>query len=114
MRNLMLTLALPFLFTIGCGSKDPMEDTAPIDEGETEDVDGAAVYGVNCSGCHGADGSGVAGPDLRVSVPNTDDGPLRDILRDGIGGMAAPNLSGAEENALFDYLRVTFGEYGGA
>ena len=114
MRNLMLTFVLPFLFTIGCSSKDPIEDTGSADGGDDVIVDGAAVYALNCSGCHGSDGAGVSGPDLRVGVPTTNDSDLKDILRNGIGSMAAPSLSGPEENALFDYLRTTFGEHGGA
>jgi len=33
--------------------------------GGTVASDGAAVFASNCAGCHGTDGSGGAGPDLR-------------------------------------------------
>ena len=36
-----------------------------------------------------------------------------DILMKGVGSMAAPNLTECEEDALFTYLRDTFGEEGG-
>jgi len=111
----MRTFVLASLFLVGCGDKTTDEDTGfGDDDGGTEDVDGAAVYALNCSGCHGSDGGGVSGPDLTVGVPQLNDAALMDVLQNGVESMVAPNLTGPEEDALFLYLRDRFGEYGGA
>ena len=118
MRVLIQCLLLHSVLFTGCAEKESDSDTAwpqgesneEEDEGEeAEDVDSAQVYAMNCSGCHGADGGGVSGPDLTVSVPITPDEQLLEILRNGIGSMAAPNLTTAEEDALLLYLREQFG-----
>ena len=115
MRYSMQICVLASLFLVGCGDKTTEEDTGTAgDDGGTEEADGPAVYALNCSGCHGADGTGVSGPDLTAAVPQLNDSSLMDILQNGTGSMVAPNLSGAEEDALFMYLRDRFGEYGGA
>jgi cytochrome c551 len=51
--------------------------------------DGAAIYSANCAACHGADGSGGAGPDLRgIGEMHTVD-ELIAVITNGRGGMPA-------------------------
>ena len=102
------------LLMLGCGEKSTANDTASAPAESTEAVDAATVYMSYCSGCHASDGSGASGPSLTESVPMISDANLMDILQNGIGYMAAPSLTEAEEDALFLFLRDRFGEYGGA
>ena len=55
-------------------------------------------------------GSGSA-PDLSTGVPSLSDDALMDILMNGVGSRPQPDR--VEEDALFTYLRDTFGEEGG-
>ena len=115
MRVFLQCLVWHSFLIAGCGEKQSDDDTSFSQNEESEEseevepIDSAQLYALNCSGCHGADGSGVSGPDLTASVPITSDDDLLEILRNGIGGMAAPNLSEDEENALLTYLREQFG-----
>ena len=112
MRTTLLVSLFSMLFTMGCGNKDSESDTGDaVNSGE--DINGAAVWALNCSACHGSDGRGVSAPDLTVAVPSLSDSDLMDILENGTGSMAAPSLDPAEEDALFLYLRENFGEHGG-
>ncbi len=114
MNHSVKPLALAILFLVGCAEKSTSDDTGTPPEGPAEEVDAASVYMSYCSGCHASDGTGASGPPLTDSVPLLSDADLMDILQNGIGYMAAPSLTEAEEDALFLYLRDRFGEYGGA
>jgi mono/diheme cytochrome c family protein len=104
---------LAALIAVGCATKNnDGEDTGTEESGE--EVDGAALFALNCSACHGSDGTGVSGPDLTVSVPSLSDSNLMDVLENGTGSMAAPSLSPAEEDGVFLFLRDRFGNHGGA
>jgi cytochrome c551 len=51
--------------------------------------DGAAIYAANCAACHGADGSGGIGPDLRgIGQMHTVD-QLIEVITNGRGAMPA-------------------------
>ena len=113
MRPTLLVMFLTALVAVGCSTKDPNADDTGTEEAG-EEVDGAAVYALNCSACHGADGASGSAPDLTVAVPSLSDSDLMEVLENGTGGMAAPSLSGAEEDGLFLYLRDRFGNHGGA
>ena len=132
MRNMMLVA----IFLWGCGGSDKGDDVewgsggwgdaqdtgatsagdadGGDDTGGGDDADGATLFALNCSGCHGADGSGVSGPDLTTAVPARSDADLMDVLQNGTGYMAAPSLTASEEDLLFAYLREQFGEFGGS
>ena len=108
------TLLLLSAFTIaGCAKDESSSSGSDSGGGDTEcSEDGATVY-LSCAGCHGPDGISGASPDLSTGVPSLSDDALMDILMNGIGNMAAPSLTPCEEDALFTYLRDTFGEEGG-
>jgi polyvinyl alcohol dehydrogenase (cytochrome) len=68
--------------------------------------DGAALYAANCAACHGADGSGGAGPDLRgIGEMHTLD-ELIQVITNGRGDMPAWNttLSAEEIRAVATYV----------
>lgn len=74
MRTRLMALLLVAVLTmtvaaaVGCGGDEETTTTAAPTEttgGGGGDVDGAAVYATNCSGCHGSEGKGATGPDLR-------------------------------------------------
>jgi polyvinyl alcohol dehydrogenase (cytochrome) len=78
----------------------------PQDGGGGEEPDGAAIYAANCAACHGADGSGGAGPDLRgIGEAHTLD-ELIQVITDGRGDMPAWNdeLSADEIRAVAQYV----------
>jgi mono/diheme cytochrome c family protein len=74
-------------------------------------VDGAAVFGDNCAGCHGGDGSGGIGPRLaggRVVQRFPDPADQIAVVTDGRGGMPAwrDRLSEEEIAAVVEYTRT--------
>lgn len=78
-------------------------------------IDGAALYGQRCAGCHGGDGSGGIGPRLsggRVLAQFPDPAAQIAVVTDGRGGMPAfgSRLSGEEIAAVVDYTRTVLAE----
>jgi polyvinyl alcohol dehydrogenase (cytochrome) len=74
--------------------------------GGPEPPDGASIYATNCAVCHGADGSGGAGPDLRgIGEMHTVD-ELVQVITNGRGGMPAwrDELSAEEIRAVATYV----------
>jgi mono/diheme cytochrome c family protein len=74
-------------------------------------VDGAAVFGDNCAGCHGGDGSGGIGPRLaggRVVQRFPDPAEQIAVVTDGRGGMPAwrDQLTEEEIAAVVEYTRT--------
>ena len=69
---------------------------------------GAALYAARCSDCHGADATGVRGPDLtRLWGAGATDDRVFQIIRQGVSGsiMPASTAPDAEVRALVAYLR---------
>jgi mono/diheme cytochrome c family protein len=78
-------------------------------------VDGAAVFGRSCAGCHGGDGSGGIGPRLaggRVVVAFPDAEDQIAVVTDGRGGMPAfgERLTPDEIAAVVEYTRTVLAE----
>jgi mono/diheme cytochrome c family protein len=78
-------------------------------------VDGAAVVGRSCAGCHGGDGSGGIGPRLaggRVVVAFPDAEDQIAVVTDGRGGMPAfgERLTPDEIAAVVEYTRTVLAE----
>jgi len=78
-------------------------------------VDGAAIFGQKCSGCHGGDGSGGIGPRLaggRVVADFPDPQQQIAFVTNGRGGMPAfgERLSPEEIAAVVDYTRTVLAE----
>lgn len=77
-------------------------------------IDGAALYGSSCAGCHGGDGSGGIGPRLgggRVVERFPDPAEQIAVVTNGRGGMPAfGSKYGPEEiAAIVDYTRTALG-----
>lgn len=68
-------------------------------------ADGAAIFAANCALCHGAEGQGGSGPDIR---PVGDDGKDRVLEQVTNGSDAMPpfgsQLSAAEIDAVAAYV----------
>ena len=78
-------------------------------------IDGAAIFGQKCSGCHGGDGSGGIGPRLaggRVVADFPDPQQQIAFVTNGRGGMPAfgQRLSPEEIAAVVDYTRTVLAE----
>jgi len=74
-------------------------------------IDGGAVFGKNCAGCHGGDGSGGIGPRLaggRVVADFADPQAQITFVTNGRDGMPAfgKRLSPEEVAAVVDYTRT--------
>ena len=73
---------------------------------------GDALYGQNCSACHGANARGAQGPSLvrsAVVLHDENDAEIGRVIRDGRpqGGMPAfPNLSKDDIHNLAQYLKL--------
>lgn len=67
---------------------------------------GAAIYAARCAVCHGADGSGGAGPDLRGVVDAHGVEAVTEVITNGRGAMPAWRgvLTPAEIAAVVDFL----------
>ncbi|MHB8868549.1 MAG: c-type cytochrome [Thermoleophilia bacterium] len=92
----------------GCGSDATTTTTtaAPVTETTADGgntVDAAALYSANCESCHGADGSGNIGPDLRT---HDDAAAVATQIAQGGGAMPAfaDKLSADEIAALADFV----------
>jgi cytochrome c551 len=75
--------------------------------------DGAAIYSANCAACHGADGSGGAGPDLRgIGEAHTLD-ELIQVITDGRGAMPAwrNTLSAEQIRSVATYVSQIPGDH---
>lgn len=73
-------------------------------------VDGAAIYGARCAGCHGATGGGGIGPALadgRTVEVYPDPADQIAVVAGGRGGMPAfsGRLTDAEIAAVVDFVR---------
>jgi putative heme-binding domain-containing protein len=71
--------------------------------------DGPRLYAVRCADCHGADATGVRGPDLtRLWAQGVDDDRVFQTIRQGVAGsiMAPSTAPDAEIRALVAYLKT--------
>ncbi len=78
-------------------------------------VDGAALFGQRCAGCHGGDGSGGIGPRLaagRVVANYPDPQDQIAVVTNGRGGMPAfaERLSPEEIAAVVAYTRTVLAD----
>ncbi len=107
---LVIVLALAAVLA-GCGGDSGTTTTAapttaaPTTEttGGGSAIDAAALFSSSCASCHGADGSGNIGPDLRGAA---DTATVAQQITQGGGSMPAfsDKLSTDEIDALADYV----------
>jgi len=69
-------------------------------------IDGQVVFRENCSGCHGSDGEGGTGPELRGVAERLSRDDLLAVVREGRGVMPAweGELTDEQITAVADYL----------
>ena len=116
---LVLALIAVVSLTFACAEGEPADTAPPLTPetngaedglypGNGEGVDAAAVFGNVCASCHGQDGSGGTGPDLR-QLTNVD--AIEEQVRNGGGGMPAyeGQLTDEEIEAVSEYV-PTLGE----
>jgi len=76
-------------------------------------IDGGALYGKSCAGCHGGDGSGGIGPRLagKVVVKFPDPAAQIAVVADGRRGMPSfgTRLTAEEIAAVVEYTRTVLG-----
>jgi alcohol dehydrogenase (cytochrome c) len=71
---------------------------ARVSDLTAQNATGAALYGERCSGCHGADGKGLNGPNLTgLWAAGTSDERVFQTVRRGIPGSAMPASSAPDE-----------------
>ncbi|MEY2421127.1 MAG: cytochrome c oxidase cbb3-type subunit [Acidimicrobiaceae bacterium] len=91
----------------------PPRTTVPAGQtGTTAPPDGAQLYKSSCAGCHGGDGGGGIGPQLRdgaVTSSFKDAASEVSFVKSGAGGMPAfrDEMSDAEIQAVVDFTRTT-------
>ncbi len=99
-----LPLALP-AGAAGQNMADHQYSTADIEAG-------ARVYVADCALCHGANGDGVDGVNLRIGRFRTvrSDDDLRRVVTTGVGGSRMPSfdLGTGEINGIVAYIRAGF------
>ena len=75
----------------------------------TDLQEGKALYAAECASCHGVDGSGSMGPNIRGSAQRRGDDGLFAIIRGGTGAMPpAMSLNDKRAHQVIVYVR-TFG-----
>ena len=92
-----------------------IEQGAPCDREPFVDqgpVDGAAIYGRSCAGCHGAGGEGGAGPPMQTVAAGLDPAAVAAIAQSGAGTM--PGVVSDPDEALMvgTYVIDTWGDGG--
>ena len=91
------------------GAQNPTMLGHPEDYSRVDILHGARVYAENCDRCHGANGNGVNGVDLRSGKFRnaTTDGQLRTVITTGFStaGMPPFKFDAADLTGLVAYLR---------
>jgi mono/diheme cytochrome c family protein len=104
---LVLSLAVAACGDDGNETTTPPATTVPTEPAPTDgadgDTDAATLFADNCSSCHGDDGSGGVGPDLRAE-DNVEG--IAEQIRQGGGGMPAfeGQLTDEQIQAIADYV----------
>ena len=77
-----------------------------VQTASTLDLIGPSVYKQYCAGCHGANGEGVMGPDIRNE--DMTDSQIASIITNGSKPMPAfqNKLTSAQINAVVQYVRT--------
>lgn len=108
-RALFLGAAL--IFAVGCNNDDDTTDTdtdTDTDVSRADDIAaltgdvtaGETAFGTNCAGCHGADATGVTGPDLTASTLGVAE--AAQVIIDGRNGM--PEFSAQADQDIADMI----------
>lgn len=107
---LLLSGLLALVAVAGCSDKIDPPDPAAEQVSEEVYVMGKMVYLTRCVGCHGVDGVGIVGPDIRpgkVLEKYASAEAMEALVRDGIGEMPefGSKLRDEEVAAVVAYVR---------
>ena len=73
-----------------------------------KDSNGEAIFNSNCASCHGTDGSGGRGPNLRGQLRNgNQESDIKNVIRNGLPGTAMPKFDFEEDElqAVAQYVQ---------
>lgn len=89
-RSLWIAAIILLLQGFGPNPVPAAQNTAeesPVAKLTPADIEeGKALYGAQCAGCHGVDGSGGMGPNIQGSVERRGDQGMFSVIRNGIPG----------------------------
>jgi cytochrome c551 len=115
MRTLLGPLLMTALLTLAActggddtQATDGTDATDDTDEASADLANGATVFGGTCAGCHGADGTGDTGPDLRERVPGKSAAELETIITTGKNYMPAQDITGDDLRDVIAYVLDIF------
>lgn len=112
--RLFLVVLIVFGLCVGCGDGTDWSAMGPTEEEYASDALtlGVAVYRDTCATCHGMDGSGGFGPNLRGKGHKFSYDEHRQIIERGRRSMPGfgASLSEQEIEAVLAYVRVGFFE----
>jgi mono/diheme cytochrome c family protein len=92
LRRLSASMALVAVLLAGCGTPPGQPRAGSIAPAPNDVVDFSALYGSNCAGCHGPNGSGSAAIALAdpVYLAIVDEGAMRASIASGVRGTSMP------------------------
>lgn len=99
-----LILGLLALLGGGLRASSQGRQQQPQAAGPVDLAAGKIVFEGHCATCHGLDGSGGDGPDLRGIIPVLGAENAENIVRRGIPGTEMPSFAGAAGNEVADVL----------
>ncbi|MEH7107325.1 c-type cytochrome [Bacillus sp. JJ1764] len=99
MKKLWTAFLFTALITSGCSSDAVKED----DKNKVVSA-GEKPYNRSCAGCHGADLTGGAGPDISKVGGKSNEKEILKIIKDGKGMMPGDLLSDKDSNAVAKWL----------
>lgn len=73
-------------------------------DGDTASANGETLYAQSCSGCHGGNLQGGAGPELAAIGSKYSQEEIENIIANGQGTMPPKLLEGAEATAVAEWL----------
>src|SRR5208282_2396399 len=112
-RSLWIAALVFMVMGFGRNPLPAAQNTAqesPVAKLTQADLDeGKQLYAAECAGCHGVDGSGGMGPNIRASAQARGDQGMFSVIRNGVSGMG-PVMSLNDKRAwqVVGYVR-TFG-----
>jgi len=91
------------------GSISSAQQAATASPAPEEQLPGKQIYETRCSTCHGLDGAGVLGPNIQGVPLRLGDGPVTNIVTNGLPGTGMAAFGGVlkpdEIQQIVDYLR---------
>jgi mono/diheme cytochrome c family protein len=104
LKSLVAISSLAGFLLAGCDSFPGRPTQAELPLRPTNVTDFAALYGENCSGCHGANGKSGAAVAMNnpVYLAIVDDASMRRAIADGVAGTAMPPFAQSAGGSLTD------------